>query len=116
MHHPLLMLYALKAIHITADEKLVVEPIKKISGEVRLPGSKSLSNRALLLAALAEGTTVVENILVRSPNESLPCHAAAAAEILISLPCASVYAALSKAPHRYHLYRTLMIFATWSEP
>eukprot|EP00892_Ulva_mutabilis_P006811 jgi/Ulvmu1/4501/UM002_0227.1 len=48
---------------VASGEKLVVEPIKKISGEVRLPGSKSLSNRALLLAALAEGTTVVENIL-----------------------------------------------------
>ena len=43
----------------------MVQPIKKISGEVRLPGSKSLSNRALLLAALSEGTTVVENLLVR---------------------------------------------------
>lgn len=116
VHHPVLVLHALTAIHITADEKLVVEPIKKISGEVRLPGSKSLSNRALLLAALAEGTTVVENILVRSPNESLPYHAVEAADILISLHCASVYATLTKAPHHHHLYRTLMIFATWSEP
>jgi EPSP synthase (3-phosphoshikimate 1-carboxyvinyltransferase) len=49
-----------------AGEKLVIEPIKKISGEVRLPGSKSLSNRVLLLAALAENKTVVENILVRA--------------------------------------------------
>ena len=47
-----------------AAEKRLIEPIKTISGEVRLPGSKSLSNRALLLAALAEGTTVVENLLV----------------------------------------------------
>lgn len=46
-------------------EELVVEPISKIEGHVKLPGSKSLSNRVLLLAALAEGTTVVENILVR---------------------------------------------------
>jgi 3-phosphoshikimate 1-carboxyvinyltransferase len=44
---------------------MVVKPIKKISGEVRLPGSKSLSNRILLLASLADGSTVVENILVR---------------------------------------------------
>jgi 5-enolpyruvylshikimate-3-phosphate synthase len=36
-----------------------------ISGEVRLPGSKSLSNRVLLLAALADGTTTIENLLVR---------------------------------------------------
>ena len=44
-------------------EKLTVAPIAKIDGHVKLPGSKSLSNRILLLAALAEGTTVVENLL-----------------------------------------------------
>uniref|UniRef100_A0A7S1UKH8 3-phosphoshikimate 1-carboxyvinyltransferase n=1 Tax=Phaeomonas parva TaxID=124430 RepID=A0A7S1UKH8_9STRA len=44
-------------------ESLDVEPIAKITGTVTLPGSKSLSNRVLLLAALSEGTTVVENLL-----------------------------------------------------
>jgi 3-phosphoshikimate 1-carboxyvinyltransferase len=44
-------------------ESLVVNPITKISGEVVLPGSKSLSNRVLLLAALASGTTTIENLL-----------------------------------------------------
>jgi 3-phosphoshikimate 1-carboxyvinyltransferase len=34
-----------------------------VAGDVRLPGSKSLSNRVLLLAALAEGTTRVHNLL-----------------------------------------------------
>ncbi len=41
-------------------------PLKKISsidGTVNLPGSKSLSNRALLLASLAQGTTVLSNLL-----------------------------------------------------
>lgn len=42
-----------------------MQPIKKIAGVVKLPGSKSLSNRALLLAALAEGKTLVKNLLVR---------------------------------------------------
>jgi 3-phosphoshikimate 1-carboxyvinyltransferase len=45
------------------EETLTLKPIKKIDGTVRLPGSKSLSNRILLLAALAEGTTRVENLL-----------------------------------------------------
>ena len=31
--------------------------------KIILPGSKSLSNRVLLLAALSEGTTIVENLL-----------------------------------------------------
>ena len=42
---------------------LTLKPIRKINGEVNLPGSKSLSNRALLLAALAEGTTKITNLL-----------------------------------------------------
>lgn len=58
--------------HAVAVDKRVVEPIKSISGEVRLPGSKSLSNRALLLAALADGVTVVENLLVRPYRHSSP--------------------------------------------
>ena len=34
-----------------------------VNGEVTLPGSKSLSNRILLLAALAQGETVITNLL-----------------------------------------------------
>lgn len=44
-------------------EKLTLAPISRIEGEINLPGSKSLSNRALLLAALAQGTTQVTNLL-----------------------------------------------------
>jgi len=40
-----------------------LKPISKINGEVNLPGSKSLSNRALLVAALAKGTTKITNLL-----------------------------------------------------
>ncbi len=34
---------------------------QKLQGELRLPGDKSISHRAAMLASLAEGTTVVEN-------------------------------------------------------
>ncbi|RZR31067.1 3-phosphoshikimate 1-carboxyvinyltransferase [Vibrio vulnificus] len=44
-------------------ESLTLQPIKKVNGEVNLPGSKSVSNRALLLAALAKGTTRLTNLL-----------------------------------------------------
>lgn len=44
-------------------EQITLEPIARVSGEVNVPGSKSLSNRALLLAALSEGTTTVTNLL-----------------------------------------------------
>ena len=42
---------------------LTLKPISRIEGEINLPGSKSLSNRALLLAALAKGTTKITNLL-----------------------------------------------------
>lgn len=44
-------------------ESLRLEPIAKVDGVINLPGSKSLSNRALLLAALAEGVTEIRNLL-----------------------------------------------------
>ncbi|AUI85789.1 3-phosphoshikimate 1-carboxyvinyltransferase [Vibrio azureus] len=44
-------------------ESLTLQPINKIQGEVNLPGSKSVSNRALLLAALAKGSTRLTNLL-----------------------------------------------------
>jgi 3-phosphoshikimate 1-carboxyvinyltransferase len=44
-------------------EHLDLAPIRRVSGTVRLPGSKSISNRILLLAALAEGTTLIRDLL-----------------------------------------------------
>jgi 3-phosphoshikimate 1-carboxyvinyltransferase len=42
---------------------LDLAPIKSVSGCVLLPGSKSISNRTLLLAALADGTTTARGLL-----------------------------------------------------
>lgn len=42
---------------------LTLQPINTVKGNVTLPGSKSLSNRILLLAALARGTTTITNLL-----------------------------------------------------
>ncbi|MGA7817074.1 3-phosphoshikimate 1-carboxyvinyltransferase, partial [Caballeronia sp.] len=44
-------------------EHLDLGPFTRASGTVRLPGSKSISNRVLLLAALADGETIVSNLL-----------------------------------------------------
>ncbi|WP_448556653.1 3-phosphoshikimate 1-carboxyvinyltransferase [Thalassotalea montiporae] len=52
-------------------EQLTLQPINKIDGEVFLPGSKSLSNRALLIAALAKGTTKITNLLVSEDIEHM---------------------------------------------
>jgi 3-phosphoshikimate 1-carboxyvinyltransferase len=42
---------------------LDLPPLQAASGEVHLPGSKSISNRVLLLAALSHGTTTVHDLL-----------------------------------------------------
>jgi 3-phosphoshikimate 1-carboxyvinyltransferase len=42
---------------------LDLPPLAGAAGTVRLPGSKSISNRVLLLAGLAEGTTAVHDLL-----------------------------------------------------
>ncbi|MFH0128766.1 bifunctional 3-phosphoshikimate 1-carboxyvinyltransferase/cytidylate kinase [Variovorax sp. VaC1] len=42
---------------------LDLPPLTGAAGTVRLPGSKSISNRVLLLAALASGTTTVHDLL-----------------------------------------------------
>ncbi|EAR3986871.1 3-phosphoshikimate 1-carboxyvinyltransferase [Salmonella enterica] len=44
-------------------ESLTLQPIARVDGAINLPGSKSVSNRALLLAALACGKTVLTNLL-----------------------------------------------------
>lgn len=44
-------------------DALVLAATPKAAGEVELPGSKSISNRALLLAALARGTTTLQGLL-----------------------------------------------------
>ncbi|WP_277975709.1 3-phosphoshikimate 1-carboxyvinyltransferase [Pantoea endophytica] len=45
------------------QDSLTLQPIARVDGTVNLPGSKSVSNRALLLAALAKGTTRLTNLL-----------------------------------------------------
>ena len=44
-------------------EYLDLAPIRRVRGSVKLPGSKSISNRILLLAALARGETRVHDVL-----------------------------------------------------
>src|ERR1035437_7739345 len=48
---------------MTHIEYIDLPPLMSAHGTVRLPGSKSISNRVLLLAALAEGTTEVRDLL-----------------------------------------------------
>jgi len=52
-------------------EFLDLSPLKSAQGTVRLPGSKSISNRTLLLAALAEGTTDIRDLLASDDTDRM---------------------------------------------
>lgn len=45
------------------DETLSVSPVRPLSGTISLPGDKSLSHRAALFAAMAEGISVIDRFL-----------------------------------------------------
>ncbi|HZH34516.1 MAG TPA: hypothetical protein VEX64_06715, partial [Pyrinomonadaceae bacterium] len=40
---------------------MIIRPAKRLSGEISLPGDKSISHRAAIFAAMAEGTTQIGN-------------------------------------------------------
>ncbi len=52
-------------------EFLDLLPLKTARGSIRLPGSKSISNRTLLLAALAEGTTDIRDLLASDDTDRM---------------------------------------------
>ncbi len=42
---------------------LVVNPVKSVAGTIKVPGDKSISHRALIIGALANGTTTINGFL-----------------------------------------------------
>ena len=44
-------------------DSLRLKTIKSVQGTLHLPGSKSISNRVLLLSALGKGNINIENLL-----------------------------------------------------
>ena len=52
-------------------EFLDLAPLRSAQGTVRLPGSKSISNRTLLLAALSEGTTDIRDLLASDDTDRM---------------------------------------------
>ena len=60
---------------------LDIPPLRSAGGRVRLPGSKSISNRALLLAGLSAGTTTLHDLLESDDTQVM-------LEALRSLGCA----------------------------
>lgn len=64
-------------------EQLDLQAASKASGSIKLPGSKSISNRTLLLAALAKGTTEIRDLLA-SDDTSRMLEALAALGVTVS--------------------------------
>jgi 3-phosphoshikimate 1-carboxyvinyltransferase len=56
---------------MTHSDFIDLPPLLSASGTVRLPGSKSISNRVLLLAALSHGTTEVRDLLHSDDTERM---------------------------------------------
>jgi len=44
-----------------SEELRTIRPIKSVNAEIQLPPSKSYTNRALIVAALADGTSIIHN-------------------------------------------------------
>jgi 3-phosphoshikimate 1-carboxyvinyltransferase len=64
--------------------KLVVSPGRALTGDVSLPGDKSISHRSALFASLAEGESHIENFLIAGVTRAM-LQALAALEVTWSL-------------------------------
>ena len=56
---------------MTQHEFIDLPPLLSAHGTITLPGSKSISNRILLLAALAQGTTEIRDVLISDDTERM---------------------------------------------
>ncbi|MBW8077649.1 MAG: bifunctional 3-phosphoshikimate 1-carboxyvinyltransferase/cytidylate kinase [Gallionella sp.] len=56
---------------MTSHEFIDLPPLLSAHGTITLPGSKSISNRILLLAALAQGTTEIRDVLISDDTERM---------------------------------------------
>ncbi len=56
-------------LNITYPEKITIQPKGKINTTFKIIGSKSLSNRALIITALAKGASTLKNTLVAEDTE-----------------------------------------------
>ena len=48
--------------------KIKIKPVKKVVGEITVPGDKSISHRALMIGALASGSTKIKGLCLESDD------------------------------------------------
>jgi 3-phosphoshikimate 1-carboxyvinyltransferase len=56
---------------MTSENFIDLPPLLSAQGTITLPGSKSISNRILLLSALAQGTTEIRDVLLSDDTERM---------------------------------------------
>lgn len=80
---------------------LTLAPIARAAGRVRLPGSKSISNRVLLLAALARGETVLRGLLhAEDTTVMIAALRGLGVNVTLDAGCASVHGCGGRFPVR----------------
>jgi 3-phosphoshikimate 1-carboxyvinyltransferase len=68
----------------SSDHLIIQRPVAGLSlqGRIRVPGDKSISHRALMLGAIAEGETQIQGLLLgEDPRSTAACFRALGAEI-----------------------------------
>ena len=53
---------------------LLIKPVRQLSGQIKVPGDKSISHRAVMLGALARGKTVITGFLRGRLPEHSPLY------------------------------------------
>lgn len=70
---------------ITNHQDLIIEPQSpefSLQGTLKIPGDKSISHRALILGAIAQGETIIEGLLLgEDPRSTAACFREMGAEI-----------------------------------
>ena len=66
------------------SQKLFIDPsqMEAVRGTISIPGDKSISHRALMLGAIAQGETIIEGLLLgEDPRSTAACFRAMGAEV-----------------------------------
>jgi len=77
-----------------------IYPARRLSGKIRLQGDKSISHRALMIGAIAEGTTEIANLNSGKDVQS-------------TISCLKLIELTIK--HQVNLYREILIFIKGQE-
>src|SRR4030065_1657317 len=70
-YHPAHANLPCNSIAMTSENFIDLPPLLSARGTITLPGSTSISNRLLLLSALAQGATEIRDVLLSDDTERM---------------------------------------------